>query len=54
MCAVAELGPCSFLELCEECHPELEEYRSRCTDENCDHCGIYWAFQDGYNSLMED
>lgn len=54
MCAAAELDRCRFEELCREHHPEEEEHRKRCNNENCRMCALYWAFLDGYNALDED
>lgn len=54
MYAVAELDPCPFEELCEEYHPELDKHREGCSCENCDNCGIYWAYRGGYADLDEN
>lgn len=56
MCTIAELDRCPFMDLCEMCHPEDEmvEKRKTCSDENCQFCGVFWAFQDGLCGIDED
>ena len=55
MYAMAETERCPYEDFCREYHPEPkeEEYRKGCTGENCQNCGRFWAFHDGYSSLDE-
>ena len=47
---------CRFEDLCTECYPdeEMVEYRKKCNSENCDHCGHYWDFFEGYCMSLEN